>query len=136
VEPISTALLAALIIAARGGADEVGKESVRTTWRGAPKLVALVKGKLGGDRHASRALVQAQNNPQDEQAVTELSRLISDYRNVDPAFRAELDKLIREARRDPSYGNGSAFLSNYGWIGKVTVFNAAVTLEQGDFNIN
>lgn len=136
MEPISTALLAALILAARGGADEVGKEAARSTWRGIPKLVKLVRAKFGSDDKAIRALATAQQHPQDQHAVSELANVISRYGMSDPAFGGELESLIADARRFPAYANDSEFFANYGWIGKYTVFNAPVTLEQGDFNIN
>ena len=136
MEPISTALLAALILAARGGADEAGKETARSTWRGVPKLVKLVRTRFGSDDKAIRALAAAQQHPQDQHAVGELANVISHYEKSDHVFNGQLETLIADARRFPVYSDNSGFFANYGWIGKYTTFNAPVTLEQGDFNIS
>lgn len=136
MEPISAALLAALILAARGAADEAGKETTRSTWRGVPKLVKLVRTKFGSDDKAIRALATAQQHPQDQHAVSELANVISHYERSDHVFNRELEALIADARRFPAYAGNFGIFANYGWIGKYTTFNAPITLEQGDFNIS
>jgi hypothetical protein len=72
MEPISTAALAALIIASRGGAEELGKEAGRSTWSGLGKLRSLVLGKFRGNADAARALAAAEQNPANDTAIAQL----------------------------------------------------------------
>lgn len=135
MEPISTAALAALIIASRGGAEELGKEAGRSTWSGLGKLRSLVMGKFRGNTDASRALAAAEQNPANDTAIAQLRDLIEVCAREDGVFAAELRRLVDEARPRPEYQRNSSLFANYGYIGKVTHFAGPVSV-QGDFNIN
>jgi hypothetical protein len=134
MEPISTAALAALILVSKSGTDELGKEAGRSTWAGLARLGQLVRGKIGDNGRATLAVAAAR--PHDEQAIARLRDEIEKCSATDPAFALELQHLVDQARMRPEYQPGSPLLANYGTIGKVTVFNEAIRLERGDFNIN
>lgn len=136
MEPVSAAALAALILASRGGAEELGREAGRSAWAGLAKLRTLVGRKFQGDAHAKQALVLAEQRPQDQQAIARLQETLEAYEARDQDFANELRRLVDEARRRPEYQPGSQFLANYGVVGKMTVFNAPVEIQHGDFNIN
>lgn len=137
MEPISTAAFAALILAAsKSGAEELGKEAVQSTWTGLARLRSLVRGKFSDSARAREALEAIERQPQDERAISRLRDEIERYSATDESFALELRRLVDDARRRPEYQLTSPLLSNYGVVGKVTVFNEAVRIERGDFNIN
>jgi ribosomal protein L16 Arg81 hydroxylase len=100
------------------------------------RLRVLVTRKFQGDNRATQALLLAEQHPQDDQAVRLLRQTLEDHAARDAQFATELQRLIDEARRRPEYQSGSKLFDNYGWVGKITVFNAPIRLDQGDFNIN
>ena len=136
MEPISTIALAALILASKSGAEELGKDAGQSAWAGLARLRALVQRKFHGDGRAMSALAQAEQHPRDDAAVTRLEQALASYAAQDEQFAAELRGLIDEARQRPEYRPGSQLFANYGWVGEMTVFNAPVHLEHGDINIS
>jgi geranylgeranyl pyrophosphate synthase len=136
MDPVSTGALAALILASRGSAEELGKEAGRSAWAGLAKLRVLVASKFHGDAHAKRVLVRAEQRPQDPEAIARLQETLEAYEARDRDFAIELRNLVDEARRRPEYQPGSQFLANYGVVGKMNVFNAPIEIQRGDFNIN
>jgi len=135
MEPISAIALAALILASKSGAEELGKDAGQSAWAGLARLRGLVQRKFRGDSQAMSALAQAEQHPGDDAAVIRLEQAIAGYAAQDERFAAELRGLIDEARQRPEYRPGSQLFANYGWVGKMTVFNAPVHLEHGDINI-
>lgn len=136
MEPISTAALAALILASRSGAEELGREAGHSTWTGLNKLKALVLRTFSGNDKASLALAVAEQHPENDQAVARLRDSIEECAAADSVFADELQQLIDDARKRPEYGQGSTLFSNYGYAGKVNIFTGTVRVEHGGFNIN
>jgi len=136
MEPVSTIALAALILASKSGAEELGKGAGQSAWSGLSRLRVLVTRKFQGDKQATQALLAAEHHPQDDQAVLLLRQTLEEHAARDARFASELQLLIDEARQRPEYQPGSKLFDNYGWVGKITVFNAPIRLDQGDFNIN
>ncbi|MGP7999665.1 MAG: hypothetical protein ACLPKI_20445 [Streptosporangiaceae bacterium] len=136
MEPVSTIALAALILASRSGAEELGKDAGQSAWSGLSRLRVLVTRKFQGDKQATQALLVAEQRPQDDQAVLLLRQALEEHTARDARFAGELQRLIDEARQRTEYQPGSKLFDNYGWVGKITVFNAPIRLDQGDFNIN
>jgi hypothetical protein len=135
MEPISTAALAALILASRGSAEEMGKEAARSTWSGLSTLRALVYEKFRRDSSATQALATAEREPENSTAVARLRDSIEACSQEDRHFANELRLLVDEARQRPEYQRSSTLFANYGYIGKVTHFAGPVRVK-GDFNIN
>ena len=135
VEPISTAALAALILASRSGTEELGKEAGHSAWAGLARLRALVRRRFRGNDKASHALVAAEQHPGNEQAVANLRASIEQCAAEDSTFAEELRQLIDDARRQPEYQRDSALFSNFGYAGKVNIFTGTVRVQR-DFNIN
>ena len=136
MEPVSAVAIAAVVLASRSGAEELGKEAGHSVWGGLSRLAALVRTKFRGDDHALQALRQAQDDPRDLGAISRLETALAYHSERDQLFAAELQRLTGDARNRQEYQQGSALFANYGWAGKVTVFQAPVQLEHGDFNIN
>ena len=136
MEPVSTIALAALILASKGSAEEFGKDAGHSAWSGLSRLRGIVTRKFQGDRRAMQALLLAEERPQDDRAVALLRQTLEDYATRDERFAAELQRLVAEARQRPEYASGSTLLTNYGQVGKITVFNDQVRLDKGDLNIN
>ena len=128
--------LAALILASKSGAEEIGKSAGQSTWAGLAKLQALVGRRFRGDPRATKALAQAERDPQDDKAVILLREVLTEYAARDTQFATSLERLVDDAKQRPEYTPGSRLFANYGWAGKITIFNAPVHLEHGDFNIN
>jgi hypothetical protein len=135
MEPISTAALAALIIASRSGAEELGKEAGHSAWSGLSRLRTLVQGKFRGNAAASQAFAAAEQNPANDAAIAQLRDSIEVYAREDGVFAAELRRLVDEARPRPEYQWNSSLFANYGYVGKLTHFAGPVSV-QGDFTIN
>ena len=136
MEPISTFALAAMILASRSGAEELGREAGHSTWAGLAKLKSLVVRKFQSDDQARAALVYAEQDPRDKQAVARLEQVIADHAAQDTSFAAQLQQLVDAAQQRPEYKSGSGFFANYGWAGQINVFQAPIHLAQGDFRIN
>lgn len=136
MEPVSTVALAALILASSSSAEEFGKQAGHSVWAGLSKLKALVWAKFGADSHARHALVQAQQEPQNKQAIWRLQAALEDHAERDAQFAGQLQRLIDDARHRPEYQPDSTFFANYGWVGKINIFQAPIHLERGDFTIN
>ena len=101
MEPISTAALAALILASRSGAEEFGKEAGHSTWTGLGRLKTLVRRKFAGSPEASQALEEAEQKPEDEQVIARLRDSLEVSAARDRVFAAELQQLVDEARSLP-----------------------------------
>lgn len=136
MEPVSTVALAALILASSSSAEEFGRQAGHSVWAGLSKLRTLVWTKFSADSHARHALVQAQEQPENKQAVWRLQAVLEDHAEQDAEFSRQLRQLIDDARQRPEYQPDSTFFANYGWVGKVNIFQAPIHLDQGDFNIN
>ena len=136
MEPVSTVALAALILASSSGAQEFGRQAGHSVWAGLSKLRTLVSTKFSTDSHARRALVQAQEQPENKQAILGLQAVLEDHAEQDAEFSRQLRQLIDDARQRPEYQPDSTFFANYGWVGKVNIFQAPIHLDRGDFNIN
>lgn len=136
MEPVSTIALAALILASKSGAQEFGKDAGQSAWSGLSRLWILVSRKFQGDKRATEVLLAAEQHPQDDQAVMLLRQTLQDYAERDARFATELQHLIDEARQRPEYQPTSKLFDNYGWVGKITIFNAPIRLDHGDFNVN
>jgi hypothetical protein len=136
MEPISAVALAALILASSSSAEEFGRQAGHSVWAGLSKLRTLVLAKFRTDSQARQALVQAQEQPENKQAVWRLQAVLEDHAEQDAEFSRQLRQLIDDARQRPEYQPDSTFFANYGWVGKVNIFQAPIHLEQGDFNIN
>jgi hypothetical protein len=136
MEPVSTVALAALILASKSSAEEIGKSAGQSTWAGLAKLQALVSRRFRGDLHATQALAQAEQRPEDDKAVMLLREALREYAARDTEFAVSLERLVDDARHRPEYKPESRLFANYGWAGKITIFNAPIHLEHGDFNIN
>ena len=135
MEPISTAALAAVILASKSGAAELGKDAGHSVWTGLARLRVLVLRRFSADDEARQALAAAEQRPDDKDAVSHLRDSLEVCAAEDDVFAAELKQLVDEARQRPEYQQNSPLFANYGFAGKVNVFGS-VRVEKGDFNIN
>ena len=135
MEPISTAALAAIILASKSGATELGKDAGHSAWSGLARLRVLVLRRFSANDGARQALAAAEQRPDDEDAVSRLRDSLEECAAEDDVFAAELKQLVNEARQRPEYQQNSPLFANYGFAGKVNVFGS-VRVEKGDFNIN
>ncbi len=89
-----TALIARSFIDA--ASDDAGKGA----WTGAKRLYAAVRDRFTGDRRAEGVLLAVQNDPADGPGIDALAAAVEAKAAQDPAFRAVLENLVRDARSD------------------------------------
>lgn len=96
----------------------LAKEAGGSAWAGAKRVLALVRGKLAGDRSGEAALARVEAG--DETARRELEAALDDHASRDAAFRDELARLLAEARREPAVARFLTNVSGNARVDKIT----------------
>jgi hypothetical protein len=104
VGPIEPAAITAATLLATKALEALGSQAGERTWAGMTQLVALVRRKVTGHRHAETTLAQVQQHPQDTDRIRELGELLAAFAAQDVAFHREVVALLDQARRDPVVG--------------------------------
>lgn len=131
MDPISTAAIAAALIAAQKGAEKLGDEAGQATWTGLGRLVTLIRARLGREREGSSALAAVEKQPNDSQAMAALGLALQHHMQRDAYFASELRALVTEAQ---SRGEVTSRVSIKAETIKA-VFEGEVNV-QGDLNIS
>jgi hypothetical protein len=113
------ALTVVTLLASRA-AETFGAEAGTGAWSLLKRLGEAVKRKFSGDPPAEEALDEVEAGQADEAKVQAVADAVAERARQDPAFLAELEALVAEARQDPDLGRFVTVISGNASVGKVT----------------
>jgi hypothetical protein len=123
VGPIEPAAITAATLLATKALEGVGGKAGESTWAGMTRLADLVQGKLVGHRDGQAALAALDARPGELIAVQTLAAALSTLASDNLTFRAELNELVAQAKRDPTIGAFTTRVEGLATVG--TIFNLA-----------
>jgi hypothetical protein len=122
MDPLSLSVAALLAKALGGAAEEAGQGAADALGR----LVAAVRRRFAGDEGAQSALTAVECAPADEASTRTLAEAIERASaDGDGKFRAELEKLVGEAERDPRVGQFITEVRENAQVGKIVNIGSA-----------
>jgi tetratricopeptide (TPR) repeat protein len=126
--PTEPAALAAASLLAAGEVDEQGGQARTSAWPGQALLAGLVQQAVT-DRDVAAVLDAATARPQDPAAVSALAQVLAVLAAENPAFRAELARLVGQAEHDPAIGQLATTIAGHARVGKVVTVGTAGTVN-------
>jgi len=112
--------LTVVTLLASKAAETLGTEAGTGAWSLLKRLGDAVKRKFSGDPPAEQALDDVEAGQADEAKVQAVADAVAERARQDPAFLAELEALVAEARQDPDLGRFVTVISGNASVGKVT----------------
>ena len=125
MELVELASAVAVLLATKGG-EGFAAAAGSQTWAGFARLVGLVRAKFAGDEAAANSLVLAEAAPANPARLQDLAAAINAHAARDAEFREQLVALLGEARSDPAASRVLVQVTQGGYVGKLTTFNAPI----------
>jgi hypothetical protein len=120
MDPLSLSVAVLLAKALGSAAEEAGRGATDAFGR----LVTTVRKRFADDEGAQSALVAVERDPANEASTRILATAI-ERASADPAFRGELEELVREAERDPRVGQFVTEVRDNAQVGKIVNIGSA-----------
>jgi hypothetical protein len=119
MDPSTIAIVAASIIASRFSAEFVGQETIAasSTIR---RIHEFVRSKSRGDAEVDEILNRLEAKPTSQPRTAELAEVLAERVETDPAFAAELARLVEEARAEPITNRFVTTVRDNAQVGKLT----------------
>ncbi|MEU9097824.1 hypothetical protein [Streptomyces sp. NPDC048361] len=132
MDPVTAVAAASVALVVKGALEAAAQEAGRSGWSGGARLMARLRARFGGDRAAELALDRVTRAPNDEESRQELERILAAHMLRDPAFEADVRRLVDEAAAAMGRGGPQVTAA---LIKNAQVFNEKVEV-QGDWNVS
>ncbi|MFG2723247.1 hypothetical protein ACGFW5_33865 [Streptomyces sp. NPDC048416] len=132
MDPVTAVAAASVALVAKGALEAAAQEAGRSGWNGGARLMARLRARFGGDCAAEVALDRVTRAPQDEESRQELERILAAHMLRDPAFEADVRRLVDEAAATMGRGGPQVTAA---LIKNAQVFNEKVEVH-GDWNVS
>ncbi|MER0448954.1 hypothetical protein ABR738_31110 [Streptomyces sp. Edi4] len=132
MDPVTAVAAASVALVVKGALEAAAQEAGRSGWSGGARLMARLRARFGGDRDAELALDRVARAPEDEESRQELERILAAHMLRDPAFEADVRRLVEEAAATMGRGGPQVTAA---LIKNAHVFNEKVEVH-GDWNVS
>jgi hypothetical protein len=119
MDPATIATVAASIIGSRSSAEYVGEDAIFAS--GAiRRIYDVVRSKSRGDAEVDESLNRLEAKPTSQARTAELAEILAERVESDPAFAAELARVIEEAQAEPGTNRFVTTVRDNAQVGKLT----------------
>lgn len=125
IDPVTAAAVALL---ASRALESVAAEAGTSAWHGMGRLATLVRNAVAGDSRGESAVKRIETDPNDQEAVRTLAKVLDVHILDDPSLRDELASLVADAKGHPALGQMLTQVYGNARVDKVT----QIGIAQGD----